>query len=133
MQVPNHITSINFQSKKSEKVCRNCMLNYQQKKIDHASMPKATELFQLIHIDFNDPYPFTQNGHKYYILFLNDYFSTTYVYLLKNKNEAFSKFKEYKVTIELQLGKKIKFIHFNNEGEYKNLKFDKVLKKLNIQ
>ena len=96
-------------------------------------MSKATELFQLIHTNLGDSYPFTQKGHKYYISFLDDYSDAIHVYLLKNKNEAFSKFKEYKTTIELQSGKKIKFICSDDEGEYKNLEFNKTLKKLNIQ
>ena len=96
-------------------------------------MPKATELFQLIYTDLDDPYPFTQDSHKYYISFLNDYFNTTHVYLLKNKNETFPKFKKYKAAIELQSGKKIKFIHSDDGGEYKNLKFNRALKELNIQ
>ena len=132
MQVSNHTTDINLQNKKSEEICRDCMLNYQQKKISHASMLKATELFQLIHTDFDDPYPSTQNGHKYYILFLDNYFSITHIYFLKNKNETFSKFKKYKTTIKLQLNKKIKFICSNDEDEYKNLEFNKALKELDI-
>ena len=77
------------------------MLNHQQKKIDHAFMSKATELFQLIYTDLDDLYPFIQNSHKYYISFLDDYSGATHIYLLKNKNEAFFKFKEYKTAIEL--------------------------------
>ena len=133
MQVPNHATDINFQNKKPKEVYEDCMLNHQQKKIDHVFMSKATELFQLIHINFDGPYSFMWDGHKYYISFLDDYFDAIYVYLLKNKNEAFFKFKEYKAAIELQSDKKIKFIHSDDEGEYKNLKFDKALKELNIQ
>ena len=96
-------------------------------------MSKVTELFQLIYINFGDLYSFTQKNHKYYILFFNDYSEAIHVYFLKNKNEIFNKFKKYKTAIELQSNKKIKFIHFDDEGEYKNLKFDKALKKLNIQ
>ena len=96
-------------------------------------MSKATELFQLIHTDLDGPYSSTWEGHKYYISFLDDYFSTIHIYLLKNKDEAFPKFKEYKAAIELQSGKKIKFICFDDEGEYKNLGFDKTLKELSIQ
>ena len=96
-------------------------------------MSKATKLFQLIHTDFNDPYPFTQDSHKYYISFLDNYSDTTYVHLLKNKDEVFSKFKKYKTAIELQSDKKIKFIHSDDEGKYKNLKFNKALKELSIQ
>ena len=133
MQVPNHTTGINLQDKKPEEVCRGCMLNHQQKKISHAFIPKATELFQLIHTDLGGPYPSIWEGHKYYISFFNDYSNTIHVYLLKNKDEIFLKFKEYKTAIELQSGKKIKFICFNNENEYKNLEFNKALKKLDIQ
>ena len=96
-------------------------------------MPKATKLFQLIYTDLDSLYSSTQEDHKYYILFLNDYSSTIHVYLLKNKNETFPKFKEYKTAIELQSDKKIKFIHSDNENEYKNLEFDKILKELSIQ
>ena len=96
-------------------------------------MSKATELFQLIHTDFDSSYPSIWDDHKYYISFFNDYFSATHVYLLKNKNEVFLKFKEYKTTIELQSNKKIKFICSDGGGEYKNLKFNRVLKKFDIQ
>ena len=109
------------------------MLGHQQNKIDYASISKATELFQLIYTDFGGLYSSTWDSHKYYISFLDDYSGTTHIYFLKNKNEAFSKFKEYKAAIELQSGKKIKFIHFNDEGKYKNLKFDKALKEFSIQ
>ena len=109
------------------------MLDYQQKKIGHAPMPKATELFQLIHTDLGGLYLSTQDSHKYYISFLDNYFGATHIYLLKNKDETFFKFKEYKAAIELQSGKKIKFIHSDGEDEYKNLKFDRALKELSIQ
>ena len=109
------------------------MLNHQQKKISYTFMSKATELFQLIYINFGGSYSFIWENHKYYILFLNDCFRVIYIYLLKNKNETFFKFKEYKAAIELQLNKNIKFIHSDGKGEYKNLRFDRVLKKFDIQ
>ena len=108
------------------------MLSHQQKKIDHASMLKATELFQFIYTDLNSPYPSIWDSHKYYISFFNDYFSIIHIYFLKNKNEVFFKFKEYRVTIELQSGKKIKFLCSDDEDKYKNLKFEKFLKKTGI-
>ena len=96
-------------------------------------MPKTIKLFQLIYIDLDGLYSSMWKGHKYYILFLNNYFETIHVYLLKNKNEAFLKFKEYKAAIELQSYKKIKFIHSDDEGKYKNLEFKRFLKKAGIQ
>ena len=96
-------------------------------------MSKAIKLFQLIYTDFGGLYSFTQKDHKFYISFFNDYFRAIHVYLLKNKNETFSKFKEYRAAIKLQSGKKIKFLHFNDEGEYKNLGFERFLKEADIQ
>ena len=93
-------------------------------------MFKITELFQLIYTDFDDSYSLMWEDHKYYISFLDNYFRAIYVYLLKTKNEAFFKFKKYKTAIELQSNKKIKFIYSDDEGEYKNLKFNKILKEL---
>ena len=59
MQVPNHATGINLQGKKPEEVYEGCMLDHQQKKIGHASISKATELFQLIYTDLGGLYPST--------------------------------------------------------------------------
>ena len=109
------------------------MLNHQQKKIGHTSISKAIKLFQLIYTDFGGLYSSTQEDHKFYISFLNDYSEVIHIYLLKNKDETFFKFKEYRVTIELQSGKKIKFFCSDDEDEYKNLKFNRALKEFNIQ
>ena len=40
------------------------------------------------------------------------------VYLMKQKSEAFEKFKEFRAKVENQLGKRIKAIRSNRGGEY---------------
>lgn len=133
MQVPYHATGIEIQGKKPEEVCGGCMLGHQQKKIGHAPMPKATELFQLIHTDLSGPFPVTRQGHKYYISFLDDLSGAIHIHLLKTKDDALAKFMEYKAKMELQSGKKIKFVRSDGGGEYKNLGFEASLKEAGIQ
>ena len=42
-----------------------------------------------------------------------------YVYLMRRKSEAFEKFKEFRVEVENQLGKHIKAIQSDQDGEYR--------------
>lgn len=58
------------------------------------------------------------SGYKYYVTFIDDFSRKTYIYFMKNKDEVFSRFKEFKVLVENQTGRKIKMLRSDNEGEY---------------
>lgn len=65
----------------------------------------------LIHTDLWGPSPIlSSSGYKYYIHFIDDYTKFTWIYLLKNKSEAFSTFCHCQTQVELHLGTKIKNI-----------------------
>ena len=49
---------------------------------------------------------------------MDDYFWRVWVYILKKKNEAFEKFKQWKVLIENQTCMKIKKVRINNGLEF---------------
>ena len=49
---------------------------------------------------------------------MDDYFRKTWIYFMKNKDEVFSKFKEFKALIENQTKKKINTFRSNNGGEF---------------
>ena len=51
-----------------------------------------------------------RGGYEYFITFIDDYSRFGYVYLMKQKFEAFEKYKEFKAEVENQLGKHIKAI-----------------------
>jgi transposase InsO family protein len=57
-------------------------------------------------------------GSLYYVIFINDYSRKTWLYLLKTKDEVFSKFQEFKTEIENLTNKKIKTLRIDNGGEY---------------
>ena len=55
---------------------------------------------------------------------VDDYSRRVWVYFLKNKNEASSKFKEWKLLVENKTGKKIKRLRTDNGLEYCNKEFN---------
>jgi transposase InsO family protein len=73
-----------------------------------------------------------QDNFRYFITFTNDYSCYGYVYLMKNNNESFDKFKEFKNEIENQLGKRIKTLRTNRGGEYLSTEFGAYLKECDI-
>ena len=48
------------------------------------------------------------------------------------KSEVFAKFKEWKAGVENKTGRKIKYLHSDNGGEYWNVKFMKFCKQEGI-
>ena len=54
------------------------------------------------------------SGYVYYVSFIDDFSRKTWIYLLKKKDEVFSKFKELKSLIENHTKKKIKTFRSNN-------------------
>jgi transposase InsO family protein len=58
-----------------------------------------------------------------YVIFIDDYSRKTWLYLLKTKDEVFSKFQEFKAKIENLTNKKIKTLRIDNGGEYTSKEF----------
>jgi len=51
----------------------------------------------------------TRGGKRYFITFIDDCSRFTYVYLLRTKDEAFGKFKEFKKMVKIKRKGKLKF------------------------
>ena len=63
------------------------------------------------------------NGYVYYVSFIDDFSRKTWIYFLKNKDEVFSKFKEFKALIKKHIEKKIKTFQLDNGGEFTSNEF----------
>lgn len=84
-----------------------------------SSKNKANGILQLIHLDLCGAMSVHSiGGHLYNIILIDDFSRKTWIYYLRHKNEAFDTFKEFKVLIENQKGKKIKVFRSENGGEY---------------
>lgn len=60
----------------------------------------------------------TRGGNRYFIIFIDDSYRFTYVYLLRYKGDAFNTFKLYKEEVENQLNKSINVLRSDKGGEY---------------
>jgi len=74
---------------------------------------------ELVHSDLVDfKNTMSKAGKKWYIIFVDDYFRYTKVYLLKSKDEAEEMFLKYKVEVGNQLDRTIKRLRSDMGGEY---------------
>jgi len=71
-------------------------------------------------------------GARYYLLFTDDYSCYTMVYILRQKSETLSKFREYKALVENYHDKKIKALRSDHSGEYTSHQFVKFLRDTEI-
>jgi hypothetical protein len=62
-------------------------------------------------------------GEKYFMLLVDDYTRMTVIFFLKNKSEAFEKFKIYKEMVENEMDSKIECLRSNNGGEFASKEF----------
>ena len=73
-----------------------------------------------------------RGGYEYFITFIDDYSRYRYVCLMKKKFEVLDKFKEFKVESEKQLGRHIKSLCFDRDGEYISIEFVSFLNEYGI-
>ncbi|GJZ41642.1 retrotransposon protein, putative, ty1-copia subclass [Tanacetum coccineum] len=85
---------------------------------------RAKDLLGLIHNDVYGPFKVTsRQGANYFVTFTDEFSRYGYVYLLKHKHEVFETFKVFQKEIKNQLGKTIKSLHSDREGEYMSQEF----------
>jgi transposase InsO family protein len=107
-----------------EGICKGCALGKNIKKPFPSSNNRSKETLDLIHSDVCGPMPVKSlGGALYYLTFIDDYSRKTWLYLLKSKDEVFSKFQEFKAEIENLTNKKIKTLRTDNGGEYTSKEF----------
>ena len=94
---------------KHEGVCKGCAKGKNTKKTFPSRKSKEKGIFEIIHSDLCGPMSSNSlSGYVYYVSFIDDFSRNTWIYFLKNKDEVFSKFKEFKTLIKNHAKKKIK-------------------------
>jgi transposase InsO family protein len=90
---------------------------------------RSKDLLGLVHSDVCGPMSISaRDGSRYFVTFTDDFSRYGYIYLMRHKSESFEKFKEFKVEVENQLGKKIKVFRTDRDGEYLSGEFRGYLK-----
>jgi hypothetical protein len=86
---------------------------------------RAKGILELIHSDVFGPVSVPSLGKSmYYVSFIDDFSSNTWIYFLGKKYEVFDKFKELKDLVENQTEEKIKVLRTDNGGEFCGNEFE---------
>nr|GEV21368.1 retrotransposon protein, putative, Ty1-copia subclass [Tanacetum cinerariifolium] len=101
-----------------------CMSGKMARKPYTHQMERAKDLLGLIHTNVCGPFKImSRQRASYFVTFTDDFSCYGYVYLLKHKHEVFETFKVFQKEVENQLGKTIKSLRFDREGEYMSQEF----------
>ena len=78
---------------------------------------------ELIHSDVGAVNVDSVGGSRYYVTFIDDFSSYTFVYFMKSKSDVLAKFKEFVLLMENLTEKKVKTLRSDNGGEYTSIEF----------
>ncbi|KAL0299845.1 UNVERIFIED_CONTAM: Retrovirus-related Pol polyprotein from transposon TNT 1-94 [Sesamum angustifolium] len=102
--------------------CESCLKGKMIKKLFVGQSTITNNLLDLIHTNVYGPLNTpARRGYSYVITFTDDHSWYGYVYLMRYKSETFGRFKEYRLEVENQTGRKIKALRSNQGGEYLRL------------
>ena len=101
-------------------VCEACMKGKQHMQpFPQESSTRAEAPLQLVHaylsIKMNTQ---ALGGSSYYFALIDDYSRKTWVYFLREKSQAFGKFKEWLAMVEAETGRKLKKLRTDRGGEF---------------
>jgi hypothetical protein len=75
--------------------------------------------FDLVHSDVWSPTPFISiGGHKYYIIFIDDFSYHTWIYFMKHHTDALFIYKNFSAMIRTHFDTSMLVFHVNSIGEY---------------
>lgn len=109
-------------------VCEPCQMGKSSKLPFYTSMSTTLESLDRIHCDLWGPSPIVSNqGFKYYAIFVDDYSRYSWLFPLKAKSDFYQVFVAFQKQIENQLNKKIKVFQSDGGGEFTSNIFRKYL------
>ena len=117
-----------------KKICGSCLLGKQTTKVfPQATSSRASKILQIIHGDICSPImPRTLAGNKYIFVLINDHSMYMWIILLKEKSEAFEKFKKFKCLIDQETVAKIQISRTDRGGEFVSREFNTLCDNLGI-
>ena len=88
------------------------------------NVSSTSKPLQLVHLDLCGPSRKEGTGKEnYFMLVIDDYSRMIWVAFLKEKSEAFAKFKIFKALTKNQTGRKVKAIKSDRGGEFSSKQF----------
>jgi hypothetical protein len=109
--------------------CMPCQLSKQPALPFNNSESIASTTFNLIHSNVLGPSPVpTVGGSRYFVIFVDDFSSYTWIYLMKNRSEVLTIYRDFAKMVQTQYSKAIKVFRSDNAREYRQTDFSTILK-----
>jgi transposase InsO family protein len=109
--------------------CMPCQLGKQPVLPFNNSESIASATFDLIHSDVWGPSPVpTVTGSRYFVIFIDDFSRYTWIYLMKNRSEVLTIYRDFAKMVQTQYSKAIKAFRSDNAREYRQTYFSTILK-----
>ena len=87
-----------------------------------------------MHSDVCEPFPEPSlGGNQYFVSFMDEFTSMTWVSLIKFKHDVFVEFKKFRIKAEKHSGQNLKILRTGNEGEYNSTEFKKFCEENGIE
>lgn len=114
--------------------CQDCIRGKAKKLPYPTDKHNSTSHLDYVHSDlWGSASVNTIGGGRYYMSLIDDYSRKTWIYILKEKSEAFEKFKEWCTEVELEKGCKVKCLRTDNGLEYLSREFVSFCKQRGIK
>ncbi|KAK9066710.1 hypothetical protein SSX86_014033 [Deinandra increscens subsp. villosa] len=113
--------------------CENCVFG----KAHRVQFPKGKHttkgILEYVHADLWGPARTqTLGGGRYFLSIVDDYSRRVWVYVLRNKSDAYQRFKDWMALVENQTGRRVKKLRTDNGLEFCNELFGKMCKRAGI-
>ena len=119
----------------TKSMCVSCLLGKQTRRpFPQSTKFRATQRLELLHGDLCGPInPPTIGQNRYVFVIIDDHSRYMWTMLLKEKSEAFGKFKKFKTSIEQETGISIKTLRTDRGGEFTSHEFNGFCEENGIQ
>ena len=106
-------------------LCKNCQIGKMGKTSFKRKNYQSEDILKIVHTDLCGPIGVeSYSEEKLFILFVDDYSRMMAVTYLREKSEAFEKFKWYLARVEKEIGKRLKCLRSNKGGEFISIEFN---------
>ena len=106
-------------------LCKNCQIGKMGKTSFKSKNYQSEDILEIVHTDLCGSIGIeSYTGEKFFILFVDDYSRMMIVMYLREKSEAFEKFKWHLARLEKETGKRLKCLRSDRGGEFISNEFN---------